>query len=183
MKVSGHGQAKILTPAEIATLFTEGFATERDRALFGIMLYCGCRVSEALALTPADISESHITFRKATTKGKVATRQMDIHPRLRALLDSYNGAKPTALFPGRHGRGKLTRAAADIILKEAAARAGIEGVSTHSFRRTCLTNLSNAGIPLRVIQEISGHASLASLQRYLEVQPDQVSGAISALKY
>jgi len=55
------------------------------------------------------------------------------------------------------------------------------GISTHSFRRTGLTQLSNVGIPLRVIQEISGHRDLAQLQRYLEVKPEQVRGAVAAL--
>ncbi len=41
--------------------------------------------------------------------------------------------------------------------------------------------MSNAGIPLRVIQEISGHRNLEQLQRYLEVRPEQVRGAIASL--
>jgi integrase/recombinase XerD len=70
---------------------------------------------------------------------------------------------------------------ADKILREAFDRIGIEGASTHSFRRTALTQMSNAGIRLRVIQEISGHRNLEQLQRYLEVEPDQVRGAIASL--
>jgi len=42
MKVHGHGQAKILTGTEIDNLLSEGFATARDRALFGFCLYTGC---------------------------------------------------------------------------------------------------------------------------------------------
>ena len=41
--------------------------------------------------------------------------------------------------------------------------------------------MSNEGIPLRIIQEISGHRSLAALQKYLEVSPEQVRGAVSSL--
>jgi integrase len=55
---------------------------------------------------------------------------------------------------------------ADQILREAFELAGIEEASTHSFRRTTLTQMSNAGIPLRIIQEISGHSNLEQLQRY-----------------
>jgi len=182
MKVDGHGQAKILTSQEIVDLFA-AMDSPRDRALFGIMLYCGCRVSEAVALGVADVQNGHVTFRKASTKGKVATRQIEIHPNLVAMLAAHDNGGKAALFPGRHGRGRLTRAAADSILGAACDRAGIEGVSTHSFRRTALTKMSNANIPLRVIQEISGHQSLASLQRYLEVTPQQVSNAVAALAY
>ena len=44
-----------------------------------------------------------------------------------------------------------------------------------------MTQLSNAGIPLRVIQEISGHTNLEQLQKYLEVKPEQVKGAVATL--
>ena len=70
---------------------------------------------------------------------------------------------------------------ADTILREAFVSTGIEGASTHSFRRTALTQMSNAGIALRVIQEISGHSNLEQLQGYLEVRQEQVPGAIASL--
>lgn len=54
-------------------------------------------------------------------------------------------------------------------------------MSTHSFRRTTLTQMSNAGIPLRIIQEISGHCTLDELYKYLEVSPEKVRGAIASL--
>jgi len=41
--------------------------------------------------------------------------------------------------------------------------------------------MSNEGIPLRIIQEVSGHKSLSELQKYLEVKPEQVRGAVSSL--
>ncbi|MHC5721692.1 MAG: tyrosine-type recombinase/integrase, partial [Nostoc sp.] len=67
------------------------------------------------------------------------------------------------------------------ILRVACKKVGVEGVSSHSFRRTALTSMSNAGIPLRVIQEISGHRTLDELYKYLEVREDQVLGAVSSL--
>lgn len=56
-----------------------------------------------------------------------------------------------------------------------------EGASTHSFRRSALTQMSDAGIPLKIIQEVSGHRSLSQLQNYLEVRDSQVLGAVTAL--
>lgn len=182
MKVDGQGQAKILTKADIGKLFRYGLQTERDRALFGVLLYCGCRVSEALELTTDDIKGNVLTLRKGTTKGKIAIRQIDIHPRLAELLQAYSPA-PGYLFPGRHGKGHMTRAGADRILREASTVVGLEGVSTHSFRRTALTTMSNAGVPLWVIQEVSGHKSLSELQRYLEVKPEQKLNAIAVLNF
>ncbi len=183
MKVDGNGQGKILTPEELRLLFTEGFRLPRDRALFGICLFTGCRVSEALALQTTDIRGGALTFRKSTTKGKLKTRVVDIQLGLAALLADYQPS-PGALFPGMRGRSlTLTRFMADKILKAACARVGLFGVSTHSFRRTALTQMSSAGIPLRHIQEISGHNDLGTLQRYLEVTPEQRRKAVAVIGF
>ena len=183
MKVDGNGQGKILTPDELRLLFTEGFVSPRDRALFGICLFTGCRVSEALALQTTDIRAGVLTFRKSTTKGKLKTRVVDVQPGLAALLAEYQPS-PGALFPGMRGRSPtLTRFMADKILRDACKRVKFEGVSTHSFRRTALTMMSSAGIPLRVIQEISGHNDLGTLQRYLEVSPEQKRHAVAVIGF
>ena len=165
MKVNGNGQGKILTTDELRLLFSEGLRSPRDRALFGICLFTGCRVSEALALQTSDIKGGTLTFRKSTTKGKLKTRAVDIQPGLAQLLAKYqdqlDSLKPRALFPGMRGVSPtLTRSMADKILKTACSSVGLVGVSTHSFRRTALTMMSDAGIPLRVIQEISGHIDI-----------------------
>ena len=77
----------------------------------------------------------------------------------------------------------LTRFAADKILRDACERFGLAGVSTHSFRRTALTQMLSAGITLRHIQEISGYHDLGTLQRYLEVTPEQRRKAISVIGF
>ena len=183
MKVDGNGQGKILTPDELRLLFTEGLRSERDRVLFAICLFTGCRVSEALTLQTTDIRGGTLTFRKSTTKGKLKTRVVDIQPGLALLLAEYTPC-PGALFPGMRGRSPtLTRFSADKILRDACERIGLVGVSTHSFRRTALTMMSSAGIPLRVIQEISGHNDLGTLQRYLEVSPEQKRQAVAVIGF
>ena len=65
--------------------------------------------------------------------------------------------------------------------QQACSRVGMEGFSTHSFRRTALTQMSNAGIPLRVIQKLSGHRAIAVTPEYLEVGAAQVRGAANSL--
>jgi integrase/recombinase XerD len=98
----------------------------------------------------------------------------------RLLTEYYPLAGEIYLFPGRSD-GHISEDSAARILRGACKQAGIFGVSTHSFRRTALTQMSNAGIPLRVIQEISGHRNLEQLQRYLEVTDNQVLGAAASL--
>ncbi|MBD6621090.1 tyrosine-type recombinase/integrase, partial [Komarekiella sp. 'clone 1'] len=125
---------------------------------------------------------SHLTIRKANTKGKLATRSIPIIEDLQGLLIEYQPeAGEMYLFPGRHGRGHIISDSAAKILREACANVGIEGVSTHSFRRTALTSMSDNQVPLRVIAEVSGHRSLGELHTYLEVRPLQVLGAVSFL--
>lgn len=190
MKIAGHGQAKILSVLEIEQLFADGFTSCRDRTLFGVCLYTACRIAEACSMQTGDVYNSnrmlrtHILIRKQNTKGKMSTRSMVTHPRLKDLLTIYSTfTGKIYLFPGRWGRGHIHPKAADKLLRTACARVGLVGVSTHSFRRTALTKMASAGIPLRVIQEISGHRSLAALQRYLEVTDEQVSAAINTLNF
>jgi integrase/recombinase XerD len=188
MKIDRHGQAKILTPEEIERLFFEGFTDSKERALFGICLYTACRIRECCTLRTTDVYERkeivlpEIIFRKGNTKGKLATRAIPVIEDLRLLLlDYYPSPRTWFLFPGLGRSGHIHSDSAARIFRRACKRVGIVGASTHSFRRTALTQMSNEGIPLRVIQEVSGHRNLEQLQRYLEVHPSQVRGAVSAL--
>lgn len=189
MKIDRHGKAKVLSPSEISRLFSDGLTTERDRTLIAVMLYTGCRVNEAVTLKIKDVYDSRgrvreeLIIRKGNSKGKLATRSIPIFEELRYFLASYKPKNSCDgfLFPGRWGRSHLHSEYASLIFREACEIVDIQGASTHSCRRTALTFMSNVGIPLRVIQEISGHRSLEQLQKYLEVQPSQVRGAIAAL--
>lgn len=183
MKVHGNGQAAILSPEELKLLFTEGFECQRDRALFGICFYTACRISEALHLQQDDVSDTRILFRKSITKGRIATRELQIVAPLALILSDYE-VKGKYLFPSTLGHHQpLCRNTADRRLKEACNKLGFKGVSTHSFRRTALTTMSNSGIPLRTIQKISGHKSLEELERYLEVSDEQIYNAALTLVF
>ncbi|MGK7939381.1 MAG: tyrosine-type recombinase/integrase [Crocosphaera sp.] len=194
MKVNRYGRAEILTPQQISSLFNDGFVNPRDRALFGICLYAAARINEAVTLFYGDVIgikgvREKLVIRSFNTKGKQDTREIDIHPRLTQYLQEYKDSYPSLnkynpnLFPGRHGRGHIHKASADRILRGICKKLEIEGVSTHSFRRTALTQMSDAGVPLRHIQAISGHRTLAALERYLGVTDKQKQHAISTLDF
>jgi integrase/recombinase XerD len=187
VKVNRHGRAKILTQSEIQQIFVTGLTNERDRALFAVCLFSASRIREAVTLQTTDIYtpngkvRSQLIIRKVNTKGKLATRTIPVIEDLRQILSSYyQQAGEIYLFPGRSD-GHISHDSAGRILRMACKEVGIIGVSTHSFRRTALTQMSNAGIPLRVIQEISGHRNLEQLQKYLEVSDEQVLGAAASL--
>ena len=189
MKIDRHGKAKVLSTSEIQRLFTEGLLTARDKTLCAVMLYTACRVKECVTLKIKDVYDSkgrvrsELIIRKGNTKGKLATRTIPVLDDLQRYLKQYKPAKTDDgyLFPGRWGRGHIHEDSAAAIFREACQRADIVGASSHSCRRTALTLMSNAGIPLRVIQEVSGHRNLEQLQKYLEVEPSQVRGAIASL--
>jgi integrase/recombinase XerD len=192
MKVNRFGRAEILTPDQITLLFNEGFTKPRDRALFGVCLYGAARINEACTLFRGDVIgikgvRNKLVIRSFNTKGKQDTREIDVHPKLREYLEVYgqlpfNKYNPH-LFPGRHGREHILKTSADRILREVCYKLEIEGVSTHSFRRTALTWMSDAGVPLRHIQAISGHRTLAALERYLGVTDRQKQSAIATLDF
>jgi integrase/recombinase XerD len=152
----------------------EELPTDRDRALFGICLYTTARVNEACLLHTADVYRTdgrvrdRITFRRTTTKGKQETRSVPVSPELKQLLEGYRSDRPY-LFPGRWERGHICPESADAILRAAFKRLGIEGASTHSFRRTAITWMHKERVPIKHIQSISGHKSLSALQRYIDV--------------
>jgi len=173
-KVKGHGQAKILTDAELSELFEVGFQTFRDRALFAICMFTGCRISEALQLTAEMVKGQFITFTRDTRKGKTGTQQVEILPALRSFLDDWqqSGEMPESgyLFKARRG-GKspyMSRANADLILDKACERIGVEGVSTHSFRRTYITKLREKGYSPAQIQKRTGHKRRENLMHYFD---------------
>lgn len=189
MKRDRFGKAEVLKPDQIYRLFTEGFTSDRDRTLFGTCLYTACRINEACTLYTADVygkqgPRNKVLFRRIHTKGKRDTREVTLHGQLRDYLLAYQpDLNQPYLFPGRHDRGHLHKGSADQILRQACDRIGLEGVSTHSFRRTALTQMHNAGVPTKHIQRISGHRTLAALSEYLEVTDQQVEGAIATLSF
>jgi len=186
MKIDRHGQAKILSAEELERLFEVGLQTRRDRTIFSICLFAACRISEACSLLTKDVYVRkgivlpEIIFRKGNTKGKLATRAIPVIEELRSILLEYHPGNSRFLFPGLKG-SHVHPDSASRVFRKACKRVGIVGASTQSCRRTALTQMSDAGVPLRVIQEISGHRNLEQLQRYLEVHPDQVRGAVSVL--
>ncbi len=189
MKRNRHGRGKILTHSEIQLLFNEGLPNNFYRCLFAIALFSAARINEVCTLFTEDIFDkhgtvrSHLTIRKCHTKGQLGTRTIPIIPDLRAFLIAYYPeAGSPYLFPARYDkRSHINPDSAARVLRKACALVEIEGVSTHSFRRTALTQMSNAGIPLKVIATYSGHRDLAQLNAYLEVRDEQVLGAAASL--
>lgn len=184
------GQAKILSNKEIEAVF-KLLESARERCLFALGLYTGMRISEIIALTQDQVFTDDggvkyvLTVKRLKKRGTVYS-DIPVHPKLRLVLKEYRRSLKQGhyLFPsGESVSGHLSRARAHDILTEAFAMLKLDGASTHSMRRSCLTYMSRAGIPLRTIQSISGHSNLGQLQAYLEVDEEDKHRAINVLKY
>ena len=115
MKISGNGQAKILSTFELQALFERGFKCERDRALFAICFFSACRISEALQLLFKSITANRIVFCKAITKGKERNARNDNNFRATTLSRSlpYPETPQSLLFPWLQGSYKTESSSQD----------------------------------------------------------------------
>jgi integrase/recombinase XerD len=173
MKIRRNGQASVLTDEQLEELMS--VFSRSDKLLFGICYYTSCRISEALQLTKEDIVGERIIFRASTTKTK-KTREVKISAKLAELIIECGLPKTGYLFPGRK-EGHRTRQSADLALRKACDYVGFKGISSHSFRRTGLTKMYKAGVPLPTLQKRSGHTSIANLTFYLDIDRDEVDAA------
>jgi len=189
MKTNRFGQAAVLTSDQLDKLIS-ALRGRHHQVLAEVCRRTACRISEARQLTWASITSAGITFPKTITKGKLASRSVPMTPRLEEVLAAWkvewvalNGRGPKPgdfLVPGRFAGEPMSSRSFLDALERAARESGLEGVSSHSFRRSALSSASEAGVPLAALRSLSGHQSLATLQRYLEVSPTAKQQAAAA---
>ena len=181
----------------------EGPRPLRDRALLELLYATGARISEATALdvddvdlaahgagpgTPAGLAGAAAvppsTVRlsgkgdkqRIVPVGRFARQAMEHYlvrgrPAL-ATAARRTSASPAVFLNARGGR--LTRQGAWAVLRAAALRAGIAGVSPHTLRHSFATHLLDGGADVRVVQELLGHASVTTTQVYTLVTVDKL---------
>ena len=189
MKVNRKGQSSVLDSKQL-DLLIQALPEQTHKPLAYLLRKTACRISEGRQLTWDCISDTAILFPAEITKGKLQSREVPLDPQLAQILDfwkikwselhSYYPKSTDFLFPGRDFDKPVTTRAFDLALRAAAKKLNLRGVSTHSFRRSSLTSASDHGVPLRHIQSISGHRSLAVLQKYLEVKDEHKVQAVSS---
>ena len=190
-KAQGCGQALVLAQEEADAIIDA--CAPVHRAVFSFARCTAARISEVLSLRFENVTPTCVVLPKRIVKGKKKTREVPINARLReefsrwqSCWEATQGRPPEGtdfLFPARGGdtcEKHLTRAAADKALRKVCAALSIGGASTHSWRRTSLTNANDAGISLRVLQSLSGHSSLDMLSRYLQTSDTQKRQAADA---
>jgi integrase/recombinase XerD len=174
-----------LTPEEVVRLLSAADGGDapalRDRALLELFFSSGLRVSElaALMLQQVDLEQGFVRVFGKGSKERV----VPIGGRAATALATYLAAgRPkfvrsrtgSQLFLNKNGSG-FSRVMLWMIVKKYAKRAGIEkNVKPHGLRHSFATHLLTGGADLRAIQEMLGHASIATTQIYTAVEPQRL---------
>lgn len=162
--------------------YADDWLGKRDSALFALLYGSGLRISEALNMNVKDIPEGEVL----TITGKGGKQRVvpilefvkdALYIYLSSRPDSYNGDSP--LFIGKGG-GRLNPGVVQRQVRRLRGPLGLPSTATpHALRHSFATHLLSAGGDLRTIQELLGHASLSSTQRYTEVDGEKLQKTYS----
>ena len=151
----------------------------RDQAILETLYSTGARVAELVGLNAEDIDlhEGIATVMGKGRKERVVPLGRQAVEAIRAYVETFgpcDGRKPLPLFRNRRG-GRLTaRSVERIVAKFSRSIPNFPTISPHALRHSFATHLLDGGADLRAIQELLGHASLSTTQRYTHVAVDRL---------
>jgi len=158
--------------------------SRRDRAILELMYSCGLRVSEVISLNRGDIdlSQENVKVKGKGNKermlpiGTKALEAIKEYLTARSNLEAKreNQEKSPALFLNHRGTRLTTRSIGRMISKYARFLTLFRPIHPHAIRHTFATHLLDAGADLRAIQELLGHSSLSTTQKYTHVSIDRL---------
>jgi len=155
----------------------------RDRAVYLLLYGCGLRISEALSLTLKDTPLGDSL--RIVGKGN-KTRLVPVLQEVRDAIEAYKARQPFALSPAdalfRAKRGgPLSARHVQASVQHLRSRLGLNDRATpHALRHSFATHLLGSGADLRAIQELLGHASLSTTQKYTQVDAERLLSAYAA---
>lgn len=173
--------------ADVGELQDEGWIGKRDIAVLTLLYGCGLRISEALNLTRSAIPnrDGSTALLRVLGKGN-KERVVPILPVVIGAIHDYLAACPYGggptdpLFLGARG-GQLSPRLIQMAMQKLRAALGLPETATpHALRHSFATHLLAGGGDLRAIQELLGHASLSTTQRYTEVDAAQLMSVYNA---
>lgn len=187
MKLLRFGQATPLCTTTYNQI-SNSFATDVHKLFLGFAWYTGERPEAILSMDVFHAYEDaskrkprNTILYPATNRKDKATREVPTHRALKLMLAAYEPPGTGFLFPSLYQNNRhLSRQAMDKAFRRALKKAGLsnQGYSLYSARRGFITHLNSLGFDLKVIQKLTGHKSLSSLIRYIDVSDSQVKNAI-----
>jgi integrase/recombinase XerD len=186
-------QAKTLTSTELEQVLsyiaTQSFP-QRNRLMLLTGLWSGMRVGEISSLTISDVMnldrsvKAEVRLTAEQTKGR-QPRTVFLPQKLREELAAYmalrTDAKPEHPLFVTAGRKRFSANVMAQHFHYLFKRAGIAGASSHSMRRSFITNLAAKGIGVRVLASLAGHRSIAVTQRYIDVNDEMKRNAVELI--
>lgn len=185
-------QAKTLTVTELRRVLdytaTRKHST-RNRALLMTTFLSGMRVGEVASLRYSDVLDAsgairtEIRLRADQTKGNEA-RVVFVNEKLRKELELYvSSLKITDLnkklfYSQKSKSDGFTANTLTQFFHYLYKRSGIDGASSHSGRRTFITNLASKGVGVRVLMSLAGHKNISTTQSYIDVNDDMKRRAV-----
>ena len=140
----------------------------RNFALFITLYGLGLRISEALSLTRQDVAGDTLIVTGKGSKQRLLPLPLPVKSALNQWLNASNEAHPsTPLFPNPQGKALSPRFAQKILQTTREALGLPAHLTPHALRHSFATHLLEGGADLRTVQELLGHAQLATTQRYL----------------
>lgn len=152
---------------------TRTVSGKRDKAILELLYSSGLRASELCDIELRDLQPTQIIVRKG--KGS-KTRTIPITKQANVSIQAYvaeRGVECGVLFQTLMGK-KLRRQLLSKIVTMYAEKAGVEGITTHTLRHACATHLLDQGADLRLIQEVLGHSTIASTERYTHLSSNKM---------
>jgi integrase/recombinase XerD len=188
VKICGIGQATPLNPI-IYQQISNHFVTDCHKLFFAISWYTGERPEAILSM---DVKHAYEDVARREPRDSVLyplfnrkdkrTREVSTHWALKLMLGAYQPPLEGFLFPSLYRADKhLSRQAIDKAFRRAVKKAGLQnkGFSLYSARRGFITRLNEQGYDIKVIQKLTGHKSINSLIRYVDVSDEQLKNAIN----
>jgi integrase/recombinase XerD len=185
-------QAKTLTQQELRRVL-DYIATRphavRNRAMLLTTHYAGVRVGELAHLRYADVVDStgqireEIRLEPEQTKGRHA-RVVFVNAKLKRELELYLRSHPLTepmnrlFYTQKKNAAGFTPNTLAQHFHYLYRRAGIAGASSHSGRRTFITNLAAKGVGVRVLMSLAGHRNISTTQAYIDVNDDMKRRAV-----
>jgi len=187
-------QARSMDETTVTRMFRSlelGRNKTRNRALFALSVYGGMRACELVGLNYETVVNKDgsikdvLSLKSHQTKGDNC-REVFLNKKAQRYVKDYAKtiSKRDAKEPFFSPEGKLRRFTSNsmvIVFRNFFVSIGMEGYSSHSGRRSFCSNLANKGVNIRVIQKLSGHASLQSVQPYLDANEDMVRSAVELI--
>ena len=188
-------QAKTLTAQEIRKVL-DYVATRqhshRNRIALLLTFYAGLRSKEVASLRYGDVLDgdgkvkAEIYLTAEQTKGS-KTGTVFVSEKLRKELQAYIAQVPCTntqdklIYTQKKGGEGFTANTLTQHFHYLYKRAGINGASSHSGRRTFITNLADKGVGVRVLASLAGHKSIAVTQRYIDVNDEMKRNAVELI--